>query len=130
MPQPVDLLVDRHVLVDVGVGLFDVGLGLIVVVVRNEVLDGIVGEQISELLVQLRRERLVVREDERRLLEFLDRPRDGVGLSRAGDAEKRLFFRAGFIARDQLFDRVGLIARRVEGGVDPKRAVQVGAVGL
>ena len=40
--QPVDLLVDAGVLLDVGVGAGDVGLGLVVVVVGDEVLDGVV----------------------------------------------------------------------------------------
>ena len=40
--QPLDILVDRGVLLDVGVGLRDVRLGLVVVVVRDEVLDGVV----------------------------------------------------------------------------------------
>ena len=39
--QPVDLLVDRGLLLDVGVRLRDVGLGLVVVVVGDEVLDGV-----------------------------------------------------------------------------------------
>ena len=39
--QPVDLLVDRGLLLDVGVRLRHVGLGLVVVVVGDEVLDGV-----------------------------------------------------------------------------------------
>ncbi len=38
-PQPRDVVVLRRVLLDVEVGLRDVGLGLVVVVVRDEVLD-------------------------------------------------------------------------------------------
>jgi hypothetical protein len=44
--QPVDLVVDRGVLLDVGVARRDVGLGLVVVVVADEVLDGVVGEEL------------------------------------------------------------------------------------
>ena len=40
--QLVDLVVDVGVLVDVGVGARDVRLGLVVVVVGDEVLDGVV----------------------------------------------------------------------------------------
>jgi hypothetical protein len=39
VPQPLDLLVDRGVLLDVGVAVRDVRLGLVVVVVADEVLD-------------------------------------------------------------------------------------------
>ena len=42
--QAVDLLVDRRVLLDVEVPRGHVGLGLVVVVVRDEVLDGVVGK--------------------------------------------------------------------------------------
>jgi hypothetical protein len=45
VPHPVDLLVDERVLLDVRVGRGDVGLGLVVVVVADEVVDGVVGEE-------------------------------------------------------------------------------------
>ena len=41
----VDLLVDRRFLLDVGVGARDVGLGLVVVVVGDEILDRVVREE-------------------------------------------------------------------------------------
>ncbi len=40
--EPIDLVVDRRVLLDVGVARGDVGLGLVVVVVADEVLDPVV----------------------------------------------------------------------------------------
>ncbi len=67
--QAVDVLVDRGVFLDVDVALRDVRFGLVVVVVADEVVDGVVREEALELLVELGRERLVVREDERRLAE-------------------------------------------------------------
>ncbi len=66
-PQPIDVLVDRRILLDVRVGRRDVRFRLIVVVVRDEVLDRVVRKEALDLAVQLRRERLVVRKDERRL---------------------------------------------------------------
>ena len=59
--QAVDVLVDRGVLLDVDVPLRDVRLGLVVVVVADEVADGVVREEALELLVELGGERLVVR---------------------------------------------------------------------
>ena len=44
-PQPLDLLVDRGVLLDVDVALRDVRLGLVVVVIADEVVDGVVRER-------------------------------------------------------------------------------------
>ena len=58
--QLVDLLVDVGVLFDVGVGAGDVGLRLVVVVVADEVLDGVLGEELLELAVELGGEGLVV----------------------------------------------------------------------
>ena len=68
VPQSLDLGVDRRVLLDEGVGLRDVRLGLVVVVVADEVLDRVVRHELAELVRQLRREGLVVGEHERRAL--------------------------------------------------------------
>jgi len=43
------VLVDRAVLLDVEVARRDVGLGLVVVVVADEVLDRVLGEELAEL---------------------------------------------------------------------------------
>ena len=64
--QPVDLVVARRVLLDVRVAAGQVRLGLVVVEVADEVLDRVVREELAELGVELRGERLVVGEDERR----------------------------------------------------------------
>ena len=88
--QPVDLVVDRRVLLDVGVARGDVGLGLVVVVVADEVLDPVLGEELLHLGGELRGEALVRREDQRRALHRLDRPGDGGALAGAGDAEQGL----------------------------------------
>ena len=58
----------EHFLLDVGVGARHVGLGLVVVVVGDEVLDRVVGEEALELAVELGGQRLVGREDQRRAL--------------------------------------------------------------
>ena len=57
--QPVDLVVHRRVLLDVGVGGRHVRLRLVVVVVGDEVLDPVLGEELLELVGQLGGERLV-----------------------------------------------------------------------
>ncbi len=85
----VDLLVARAVLLDVGVAPSDVRLGLVVVVVRDEVLDGVLGEELLELSIELRRERLVVREHERRPPRVGDDLRHRHRLARTGDATQR-----------------------------------------
>ena len=87
--QAVDLLVDRRVLLDVQVLARDVGLGLVVVVVGDEVLDRVVGEVAAELVAQLGRERLVVGHDQRRALHALDHRRHRHRLAGARRAQQR-----------------------------------------
>ena len=119
--QAVDLVVDRAVLLDVGVARRDVRLGLVVVVVRDEVLDSVVGEELAELVRELRGQRLVRREDECRALHLLDGPGDGGALAAAGDAEERLEPIAALDARGELLDGVGLVAGGLEVGDDRER---------
>jgi hypothetical protein len=90
MAEPVDLVVDGGVLLDEGVGLRHVGLGLVVVVVGNEVLDPILGEELTELVGQLGGEGLVGGDDQGRALDLLDHPGDRRRLPRARDPEQRL----------------------------------------
>ena len=125
--QLVDLLVDVRVLGDVGVGARDVRLGLVVVVVGDEVLDGVLGEELLELGAELRGERLVRREDERRALLALDDVRHRERLAGAGDAEQRLVLLLLLEAFDELVDGVRLVAGHLvvggeaEGGVSRER---------
>ena len=89
-PHLLDVLVDRGVLLYKGIARRHVGLGLVVVVVRHEILDRVLREEVAELRVQLRRERLVRRQHQRRALQLRDDVGDGERLARAGDAEQRL----------------------------------------
>ena len=114
VPEAVDLLVDRRVLLDVEVARRDVRLGLVVVVVGDEVLDRVVGEERAELVAELGGERLVVRQHERRALQLLDDAGHRHRLAGAGRAEQR---REAIAARDgsrDLPDRLGLIGGRRE----------------
>ncbi len=121
-PQPCDVVVPGRVLLDVQVGLRDVGLGLVVVVVRDEVLDRVVGEELAELVAELRGERLVVGDHERRSLDRLDHPGHRCRLARPGRAEQRLRTVAGTDRVGQLGDRAWLVAGRTVG----RRDAQVG----
>lgn len=87
-----------------------VRLGLVVIVVGDEELDGGVGEVVAELRRQLRGENLVGREDERGALHLLDDLRHREGLARAGGAQQRLETQAVVQALDEGADGFGLIA--------------------
>ncbi len=122
VPQTLDLGVDRGVLLDEGVGLRDVRLGLVVVVVADEVLDGVVGHELAELVRQLCREGLVVGEHQGRTLHRLDEPRGRGGLAGARRAEEHDVGLACVDARRQLGDRLRLIAARLVVADDLERS--------
>ena len=88
--ESVDLVVDRAVLLDVGVARRDVRLGLVVVVVTDEVLDPVVREELPHLVGQLRSERFVGSDDQGRTLHRLDGPGDSGALAAAGDTKQGL----------------------------------------
>ena len=124
--QAVDLVVHRRVLLDVGVARRDVGLGLVVVVVGDEVLDPVLREELPHLVGQLGGERLVGGDDQRGPLGLLDRPGDGGGLARPGDAEEGLEAVAPLDALGQRGDGLGLVAGRLEVGDDLERGARGG----
>ena len=111
-PEPGDVVVLGRVLLDVEIGLRDVRLGLVVVVVGDEVLDRVRREELAELVAELRGERLVVGDHERGALDLLDDPGHRRGLARAGRAEHRLEPLARVEALGQLRDRLRLVAGR------------------
>src|SRR5204863_6741823 len=90
----------------------------------DEVVDGVVGVERLELAVELVRERLVVRDDERRALQLLDDLRDREGLAAAGDAEQHLRRVAAPRGLDELADGRGLVAHGLELGLEAKRRRQ------
>src|SRR5262249_37895385 len=96
----------------------DVGLRLVVVVIRYEILDRVVRKERLELAVELRCKRLVGCEDQSGTLRRLDHLRHGEGFSRPGDAEQDLRAVAALDAFHQLLDRLRLVALGVELGRD------------
>ena len=106
-PEALDVLVDRRVLLDVDVGGGDVGLGLVVVVVGDEVLDRVLGQELPQLAVELRGEGLVVGEDQRGPAVVGDDVGERHRLAGAGDAEQRLVLVAALEAVGQLAMALG-----------------------
>ena len=81
----------------------------------DEVLHGVFGEKLAELRAKLRRERLVVREHQRRPVDVGNDVRHRKRLAGARDAEQRLLLEALLNPLRQLRDRFRLIARRLIG---------------
>ena len=118
--HPVDLLVDRGFLLDIGVRAGHIGLGLVVIVIGYKVFNSIVGEEALELAVKLGRKCLVVRENDGGPLGLLDHLGHGEGLARTGDAEQHLILFVAGEALHQLLDGRGLVASGLEVGFDGK----------
>ena len=53
MAQAIQSLVYFSVFFDIGVGLRNVGLGLVVVVIGNKIMDAVAGEKFPKLLIEL-----------------------------------------------------------------------------
>ena len=119
-PHLLDVVVDRRVLLDVRVGRRNVGLGLVVIVIGDEVLDGVVREEIAHLPVELCGQGLVGSEHQRRSSDLFDNLRHRERLSGAGDAKQRLVGEPGLDPFDELPDRGGLISGSGEVGDDGK----------
>ena len=129
MAHAVDLVVDRRVLLDVRIGARYVGLGLVVVVVGDEIFDGIAGKEGLEFSVELGRERLVVRQNEGRPLHRGDDVGDREGLAAARDPEQDLVGFSVAQALDQGRNGLGLaaagheIAHEFEGSIRGDRGL-------
>jgi hypothetical protein len=106
------VLVDRAVFLDEQIALRHVGFRLVVVVVADEVLHRILREELTELAVQLRGQRLVGRKHDGRATQAGDHVCHGEGLARARYAQQGLKGQAIAHTLHQLSDRRRLIARR------------------
>ena len=112
--HPVDFVVDRRFLLDVRIGRRHVGFRLVVVVVADEVFDGVVGEKAAEFLIELCGERLVVDHHQGRAVHARDGLRHGEGLAGSGDTEEDLMTVATIQPLGQLGNGAGLIPRQRE----------------
>lgn len=86
----VDFVVDGQVFFDIGIRRGEIGFGLVVIVVRDIILDGIVRKESLELTVELSRQGFVVAQDECRLVDVGNDVGDGKCLSGARNAKQSL----------------------------------------
>ncbi|MET3797879.1 hypothetical protein ABIC14_002852 [Pseudomonas sp. PvP046] len=94
----------------------DIGFGLVVVVVGNEVFHGVVREKRLEFAIQLRGQGLVRRQHQRRALDLRNHVGDAERLARAGHPEQGLVREPGVDPFDQLANGLGLIAGWLKAG--------------
>src|SRR5574337_260859 len=110
MTQLIDLVVNHRILLDEGIGDRQVRLRLIVVVVADEVFNGIVREKRLKLFIELCRQGLVVGNDQRRAFDRSDDVRHSKGLARTCYPQEYLVRPVLQAPVNQLPDRLGLIA--------------------
>ena len=125
--HPVDRLVYAGLLLDIGVATWNIGFGLVVIVVAHEIFDGIIGKEAAKFAIELGRQDLVGRQDQRRALQFLDHI--GEGLAAASHAQQHLCAIPVACARHQIRDRGRLVAGRRIFGDDLKPLAAIGLVG-
>ena len=87
MAEFVDLIVYGGIFLDVSIRTGDVSLGLVIVVITDEILHGIFREKQFELAVELGGQGLIMSDNQGRPLDILDHIGDGKGLSRTGYAK-------------------------------------------
>jgi hypothetical protein len=115
--QALDLFVDFGLFLDVQVVARDVGLRLVVIIVRNKIGNGVLREEILELGIQLRGQGFVVRHDQRRFLQLLDDGGNREGLASAGRTQQDLVLASVLDALHKLVDGFRLVAGGLEGSV-------------
>ncbi len=108
-PHLLDVIVDGGILLDEGVGGRHIGLGLVVVVIRDEILHRVVGEELLHFPIELGRQGLVGSQDHGGTIEGRDDVGHGEGLARAGHPEQGLMGEARLDTVEQLGDGPRLI---------------------
>ena len=108
-----DMLVDRGVLLDVGIRGRHIGLGLIVIVIGDEIFNCIVRVQPAHFSVELGGQRLVGSQNNGRPLDRLNDIGDGEGLARAGHTQQGLVSQAIIQSLDERCNGLRLIAGRL-----------------
>ena len=113
MAQALDFIVDGGVLLDIGIRMGNIGLRLVVIIIRDEVFHGIFREKLLELAAELGSQGLVVGQDQGGTIEPGDDICHGEGLARAGNTQQHLLIQAVFQAHHQIVDGLRLVPGRM-----------------
>ncbi len=123
-PHLLDMLVDGRVFLDEQVARRHIGLGLVVIVVRDEILDGVLGKELPHFRVELRSQGFIGRQHQRGTSQPGDHIGHRVRFPRAGHAQQGLVHQSVPHAVDQRADRGRLVPRRRIRLVELERAVR------
>ena len=89
----------------------NISLRLIVVVIRNKILNSVLGKKFAELTAQLRRKGFIVRKNQGRTVKVRNNVCHCKGFSRTRNAEKRLLLISVQNTLSEFFYCLRLIAR-------------------
>ena len=81
------VIINLGVFLDKGIGRRDIGLGLIIVIVRDKILDGVVREKLFEFAIELGSQCFVVRHDNGGTLQGLHHVGHGERFARTGHTQ-------------------------------------------
>ena len=101
----------------IGIAGRHIGLGLVVIVIGNEILHRVFREELPHLPVELGGQSLVGGQDEGRALHLLDQVCNREGLARAGDAEQGHARLAVVHAFHETANSLGLVPGGGEAGL-------------
>ena len=107
-----NLVIYREILFDVGIGGWKICLWLIVIVVRHEILNRILWKEVLELAIELRRQRLVVTQNDCRAVKLSDNICHRKGLTRTRHTHKGIMRHTTLNRLYELGNGFGLISRR------------------
>ena len=124
MAKSFHIVIDVGILFDIRIGLRNIGFRLVVVIIRNEIAHRIVWHELTELGAQLRCQRFIRFDNQRRALQTFNKPCCGGGFaSSSGTHEHHIAFTV-FNAFRKLFNRLRLVAARLIRRFDHKRLVR------
>ena len=107
-----DVLVDRRIFLDKQIPLGNVSFRLVIIVITDEILDGIIREKLPELTVQLRRQRFIGRKNDSRPTEARNHIGHRIRLPRPRYAQKCLERQTVFDSFNQFVDCLRLVTGR------------------
>ena len=110
MAQLFDLIIDIRVFFDIGIRRRHISLRLVVIIIADKILYRVLREELLKLPMQLRRQRLMRGNHQRRLLPLLDQIRHREGLAGPRHAHQSLIFPALRDPRGKPADRLRLVA--------------------
>ena len=110
MPESIDFFIDRRFFFDIGSGFYDECFGLVIVIVADEIVDGIFWKKLLELLGELRCEGFIVSEDECWSLTSRDNIGHRKSFPRTSHPEERLILISGIYRSHEFPDGMRLIS--------------------